>query len=122
LVRQRGSRAGAAVPLLFVAELRTLLCGAPDVKWMLPCHTALTRGTTTATASVRQRHGGSAARAARRQCGKGGAATEHVAMVVASRAAHGDGANIQMLCTVTSGCCATAAAAAATSHGGGRGS
>ena len=55
-------------------------------------------------------HGSSAA-AARRPRGRGGAATEHVAMVVASRAALGDGANIQLLCAITSGCFATAAAA-----------
>jgi hypothetical protein len=41
-------------------------------------------------------------------------------MVVASRAALGDGANIQLLCAITSGCFATAAAA--TSQSGGRGS
>ena len=54
-------------PLPSVAELRALLCGAPDVNWMLLCHTALTRGTATSTAAARQRHGDHAAGAARRR-------------------------------------------------------
>ena len=88
-----------------VVELRALLRGAPDDKWLLPFLNAVARSATTT-------QDGSAAVEAR-------AAAGHVAMVVASMAAVGDGAYIRLLFTIASGCCAAKAAAA--SQGGGSG-
>jgi hypothetical protein len=85
-----------------VAELRALLCGAPDDTWLLPFLTAAARSAATG------------------QGGGGGAAAGHVAVVVASRAAVGDGAYLYLLCTLASGCCAAAAAAAAQGGSGGQ--